>query len=134
MNDVLLTLQGVNRASAFDAWAGVEIVSAGDGRCELALAARADLLQQAGFLHAGVQAALIDRACGFAAASVAGPVATAQFSVRCYKPARGERFLARAEVVRRGKRQIFTEARLFAVDEGAEILVAAGDALLAVTA
>lgn len=127
-------ISAVHEASAFDQWAGVELVSAGEGRAELALDARGDLLQHAGLLHAGVQAALIDRACGFAAASVAGAVATAQMQMHCYKPASGKRFVVRAEVIRAGRRQVFTQARLFIVEGDKEMLVAGGDALLTVLA
>lgn len=127
---VLLALREVNAASAFDRWAGVELVSVGDGRAELTLAARPDLFQHAGFLHAGVMGALIDRSCGFAAASVAGAVVASQYQVRCYRPAVGERFVTRAHVVRAGKRQVFAAAEVFAVTGEKEVLVAGGDAVL----
>jgi uncharacterized protein (TIGR00369 family) len=133
MDDFLEALGAVNNASPFDRWAGVRILSAAKGQVSLEIEARPDLLQHSGFLHAGIEAALIDRACGFAAATLAGNVVTAQFAVRCFKPATGERFRCDAEVVRAGKRQVFAEARLFAIAaDGSEALVGAGDALLTV--
>ena len=130
MTDLLTQLRAVSDASGFDRWAGFDLLNAADGRAELALVARPDLLQQAGFLHAGVLGALIDRSCGFAAASVAGAVLASQYQVRCYRPAIGERFVARAHVVRAGKRQIFALAEVFAIGDDAERLVAGGDAVL----
>ena len=94
---------------------------------------RAEFGQYSGFLHAGLIGALIDTACGFAAVTVAGPrVLAAHFSVNCLRPARGERFIARARVVRAGKTQIFTACDLFAVASQEEKLVATGETLLSV--
>jgi uncharacterized protein (TIGR00369 family) len=129
---VLASLQQVNAASPFDAWAGVELVSAGHGEAVLSLQARADLTQHAGFLHAGMQSALVDRACGFAAASVAGTVTTIQLQMSFYAPATGEQFVTRARVVRSGKRQVFATAELFSFQGNSEKLVASGSAVLAV--
>jgi uncharacterized protein (TIGR00369 family) len=133
-NALLSQMRAVNNASPFNAWAGFDLVSAVDGRAEIVLNARAELLQHAGFLHAGVVGALIDTACGFAAASVVGAVVASQYQVRCYRPAIGTVFIARAKVIRAGKRQVFTVAELFAVRDGEETLVAGGDAILVPTA
>jgi uncharacterized protein (TIGR00369 family) len=126
------TLRQVNAASPFNSWAGFELVSAGDGQAELAVDARSELLQHSGFLHAGVIGALIDTACGFAAASVAGNVLASQYQVMCYAPAVGDRFVARAKVTRAGKRQVFATAELLALKEGTEKLVSGGSAVLLV--
>ena len=116
--------------TGLDGWMGLDLVSAGGGKAELAVATRPELLQHAGFLHAGVLGALIDRSCGFAAASLAGPVLASQYQVRCYRPGIGTRFVARAHIVRAGKRQLFALAEVFAVDGGEEKLIAGGDAVL----
>lgn len=128
--DLLAQLRAVSQASGFDRWAGLNLLSAGDGRAELVLTSRPDLLQQGGFLHAGVLGALVDRSCGFAAAAVAGAVLASQYQVRCYRPAIGDRFVARASVARAGKRQIFALAEVYAQTAGEERLVAGGDAIL----
>ncbi|HYW16435.1 MAG TPA: PaaI family thioesterase [Allosphingosinicella sp.] len=125
-------LQQVNAASPFNAWAGFELLSAEGGVAEVAVQARPDLLQHGGFLHAGLIGGLIDTACGFAAASVAGNVLASQYQVMCYAPAVGERFVARAKVTRAGRRQVFATAELFALREGLEKLVAGGSAVLMV--
>lgn len=123
-------LRAVNAASAFNQWAGFELAAAADGEAELRLEARPDLTQSSGFLHAGVLGALIDTACGFAAASVAGAVLASQYQVLCYKPATGSRFVARAKVDRAGKRQVFATAQVFVIGETGETLVAGGSAVL----
>lgn len=65
----------------------------------------------AGFLHAGIVTALIDTACGFAAATVAGgKVLASHCAVHFLAPARGEAFVARARVVKAGHRQVFTSS------------------------
>ena len=92
------------------------------------------MLQHTGFLHAGVVGALIDSACGFAAASLAGAVVASQYQVRCYRPAIGTQFIARAHVIRPGKRQVFASADVLALRDGEEILVAGGDAIFVPTA
>lgn len=125
-------LRQVNAGSPFNAWAGFQLLSAEVGSAELAVRSRPDLLQHAGFLHAGVVGALIDTACGFAAATVAGNVLASQYQVLCYSPAVGDRFVARAKVTRAGKRQIFATADLFSVTDEEEKLVAGGSAVLMV--
>jgi uncharacterized protein (TIGR00369 family) len=129
-NALLAQMRAVNAASPFNHWAGFELVSAVDGVAELTMSARPETLQHSGFLHAGVMGALIDTACGFAAASVAGAVLASQYQVRCYRPAKGDRFIARAKVIRAGKRQIFAFAEVSVVGPDGETLVAGGDAVL----
>jgi uncharacterized protein (TIGR00369 family) len=131
MSEALLAqMRAVNASSPFNAWAGFELVSAAGGEAELALTTRPELLQHSGFLHAGVVGALIDTACGFAAASQSGAVVASQYQVRCYRPAIGTAFVARAKVARAGKRQIFALAEVYAISETGETLVAGGDAIL----
>ncbi len=124
-------LEAVNAASPFNASARMQIGAVAVGAVTLACASAPGLLNHAGALHAGVQAALIDTACGFAAGPVAGPVVTAQMSLTFLAPARGNRFEARARVVKAGRSQVFANAELFAMAEGGEErLVATGTAVL----
>ena len=89
--------------------------------------------QYSGFLHAGVVGALIDTACGYAAATQLGArVLASHFAVNCIRPAVGERFVAKARVVRAGKQQVFTHCELYAHDKGHDKLVATGETLLCV--
>jgi uncharacterized protein (TIGR00369 family) len=126
----LAQLRAVNQQAAFNQWAGIALTHVETGRAELSLAWRPEFGQYAGFMHAGLVGALIDTACGFAAATVAGRVLASHYSVNCLRPAVGERFIARARVVKPGKTQVFTACELYAVQNGEEKLVATGETLL----
>lgn len=129
--DLVARLSALNASAAFNRWAGFEVVSAAPGRAELRMRWRDDGGQYAGFLHAGLIAALLDTVCGFAAFTQVGAVMASHFSVSCLAPAIGVAFVARGEVVKAGKRQIFTRAVLFAEDQtGACRPVATGETLL----
>ena len=113
-SDPLATIRAINQTSAFNRWCGIEVSKASAGEAEITMPWRAEVGQYAGFLHAGLVGALIDTACGFAAASVVGRVLASHYSVNCLRPAVGERFVARARVVKPGKTQVFTACELFA--------------------
>lgn len=131
--DPLKTIRAINASAEFNRWCGIEVLRADAGSVEIAMPWRAEVGQYAGFLHAGLVGALIDTACGFAAATMVGRVLASHFSVSCLRPAVGERFIARARVVKPGKQQVFTACELFAVQDGVEKLVATGETILLVT-
>lgn len=127
----LQQLVAANAWAGFNRRSGFEVVAAADGEAELQMAWNEGLTQYAGHLHAGVIAALLDTACGFAAATIAGNVTASHFSMNCLRPAVGRRFVARGFTVRAGRRQIFARAELVAEDEhGKTSLVATGETLL----
>ena len=128
--DPLPLLRGINESAAFNRWCGIEVTAASEGQAEIAIEWRPELGQYAGFLHAGIVGALIDTACGFAAVTMVGRVLASHFAVNCLRPAVGERFIARARVVKPGRTQVFTACELFAVSAGTEKLVATGETLL----
>jgi uncharacterized protein (TIGR00369 family) len=131
--NTLHMIQKINAMAEFNRWCGIEVTVAEAGTVEIQMPWRAEVGQYSGFLHAGLIGTLIDTACGFAAATVAGPhLLASNFSVNCLRPAQGQKFIARARVVKPGKSQIFTSCDLFAVDAGVEKLVANGQTLLAV--
>jgi len=131
--DLTALVRKINDSAEFNRWCGFEVVTCAPGAVELAMPWRTEVGQYAGFLHAGVVSALIDTACGFAAATLVGPhLLAAHFSVNCLRPASGQRFIARARVVKPGKQQVFTACELFAVKNGTEKLVATGETLLTV--
>ncbi len=131
--DPLALIRAINQTAAFNRWCGMEVVSAEAGQVEISMPWRPEAGQYAGFLHAGLIGALIDTACGFAAATVVGRVLASHFSVNCLRPAVGEVFIARARVVKPGRSQVFTTCQLFARAGGIEKLVATGETLLVVT-
>jgi len=76
------------------------------GVIEITLPYRADLTQQHGYVHAGIITAIADTACGYAAYTLMPPesdVLAVEFKVNLLRPAKGEMFLARAEVIKPGR-------------------------------
>ena len=101
-------LKKINAMAEFNRWCGIEVTSAEAGTAEIQMSWRPEVGQYSGYLHAGLIGTLIDTACGFAAVTVAGPnLLAAHFSVNCLRPAVGQKFIARARVVKPGKAQIF---------------------------
>ncbi|WGT62036.1 PaaI family thioesterase [Variovorax paradoxus] len=129
---MLDTIQAINKTAAFNRWAGFEVTRAAAGEAELRMEWREeDMGQYAGFLHAGLIGAMLDTACGFAAATVAGRVLASHFSVNCLSPALGRAFIARGKVVKAGRKQVFATAELYGQGEGDSLkLVATGSAIL----
>lgn len=129
----LASLRSINQLAAFNRWCAIEVVEAEVGRVVIEMPWRTEIGQYAGFMHAGVVGALIDTACGYAATTMSGnSLLASHFSVNCLRPAVGERFSARARVVKPGKSQFFTSCELYALSEGKEVLVATGETLLIV--
>ena len=123
-------IQNISRLAQFNTWLDLEVVSATPGEVTLAMRWKKEMGQYNGFLHAGIQGALLDTACGFAAATLSGNVLASQFTVRCLRPALGQSFRVVARVLKPGRQQIFTTAELYATNESEEKLVATGDTML----
>ena len=106
---------------------GVMIVRLAPGEVELAMLHAPAFTQQNGFVHAGIITAGLDNACGVAAFTLmpaeAG-ILTVEFKTTLLAPARGERFVFKAEVVKPGRTLTFCEARAFAEHEGETSLIA----------
>jgi uncharacterized protein (TIGR00369 family) len=97
------------------------------GRAEISLPFRADLTQQHGFLHAGVVATIADSACGYAAYTLMpadASVLTVEYKINLLAPARGDRFVARATVLRSGRTLTVVQADVFAYADGGEVRAA----------
>lgn len=106
---------------------GAELTSVEPGVVEISLPYRKDLTQQDGYLHAGIITTIADSAAGYAAFSLmpAGAgVLSVEFKVNLLRPAQGERFLARAEVVKPGKTLTVVRADVFGIQEAERTLVA----------
>jgi uncharacterized protein (TIGR00369 family) len=124
-------LAATNAWANFNVRAGFEVTVAEDGEAEIRMKWNDGFTQYSGHLHAGMIAALLDTACGFAATTRVGPVTASHFSMNCLRPAIGRALVARGSMVRAGRRQVFARAELFAEDEdGAMSLVATGETLL----
>jgi uncharacterized protein (TIGR00369 family) len=85
---------------------GATLTSVAPGEVVIELPFREDLTQQHGFLHAGIVAAIVDSACGFAAFTLMprdAAVLTAEYKVNFLAPAAGRRFVAYGRVTKAGR-------------------------------
>ena len=85
---------------------GGELTLVEPGIVEITLPYRSDLTQQHGYVHAGIITTIADSACGYAAYTLMPPnsdVLAVEFKVNLMRPAKGETFVARAEVVKSGR-------------------------------
>ena len=97
------------------------------GEVEIEMPYRADFTQENGFVHGGIVTAIVDSACGYAALSLSAPgtsVLTVEYKVNFVAPAKGERLLARGEVVRPGATVTVCKGDVVTYDGGDEKLVA----------
>jgi len=88
------------------------------GVIEITLPYRGDLTQQHGFMHAGVVTTIADSACGYAAYSLmpaGSEVLSVEFKVNLIRPAQGETFVARAEVIKAGRTLTVVRADVFGI-------------------
>jgi uncharacterized protein (TIGR00369 family) len=102
---------------------GAELSTVAPGLVEISLPFRPDLTQQDGFLHAGVITTIADSAAGYAAYTMmpAGSrVLSIEFKVNLMRPARGETFVARAEVIKSGRTLSVVRADVFAISADGE--------------
>jgi uncharacterized protein (TIGR00369 family) len=93
------------------------------GVVEITLPYRADLAQQHGYLHAGVVTTIADSACGYASYTLmpaGSEVLSVEFKVNLLRPAQGETFVARAEVIKAGKTLAVVRADVFGIAGNAE--------------
>jgi uncharacterized protein (TIGR00369 family) len=103
------------------------------GRVAIELPWAAHLTQQHGFLHAGMVAAALDSACGYAGFSLMpadAAVLTIEYKINLLAPALGERFRMEGVVVKPGRTITVAEGRAFAIESGREKLVATMTATL----
>lgn len=104
-----------------------EIEEMSDGEITLTAPIQEHVLQQHGFVHAGLTFALGDSAAGYAALTMMpeeAEVMTAEMKINLLAPAKGERLIARGRVIKPGRRLFVTAADVFALDQGKETHVA----------
>ncbi len=95
---------------------GVTVESVAAGHVVLAMAHRADLTQQHGFLHAGMVATALDSACGYAAFTlmpVGAGVLTIEFKINLLAPARGPLLHFEGRVTKAGRTISVVDGRAF---------------------
>jgi uncharacterized protein (TIGR00369 family) len=112
---------------------GAQLVSVEPGTVTIELAWAQGLTQQHGFLHAGIVAAALDSACGYAGSSLMAAdagVLTIEYKINLLAPAQGQRFRMTGQVVKPGRTISVSEGRAFAIDNGQEKLIATMTATL----
>jgi uncharacterized protein (TIGR00369 family) len=106
---------------------GARLARVAPGEVDIELARRDDLVQQHGFLHAGVLASAADSACGYAALTLMPPgaaVLSVEFKINLLAPAAGDRILARGRVIRAGRTVTVCWGEVTAADGETEKTVA----------
>jgi uncharacterized protein (TIGR00369 family) len=106
---------------------GISIARLDAGEVDLAMDYAAAFAQQNGFVHAGIITAGLDNACGIAAYTLMAPdaaILTVEFKTNLLAPAKGERFVFRAQVIKPGRTLTVCEARAYAIEGAEENLVA----------
>jgi uncharacterized protein (TIGR00369 family) len=106
---------------------GCELVKLDKGFCEVHLPVHAKILQQNGFVHAGVVASIADHAAGCAAYTVTDEsmvVLTTEFKINLLRPAVGQKIIARSKVLKPGKMITVCQSEVFAVNNSEEKMVA----------
>lgn len=105
----------------------IEMIHLEPGEIHLAMRPNPDYTQQHGFMHAGIITTALDSACGYAAFTLMprdAAVLTVEFKTNLLAPAKGERFLFRAQVVKPGRTLTICEARALALEGSKEKLIA----------
>lgn len=123
-DSLLDTGRQVLAAQPFSVLLGAELLDLGNGRADLRIPLRPDLLQQSGFAHGGVISYAADNAMAFAAGTVLGSgVLNSEMKINYLKPAKGA-LVARASVIHAGRTQavcrcdVFAAERLCATSQG----------------
>jgi len=116
---------------------GAKIDRLAPGEAVLSLDRREEVLQQHGFFHGGVIAFLVDNATTIAAGTLIDRPGqgclTAEYKLNFLAPARGERIVCEAQVLKPGRRMSVVEARVFSHESGEPKVCAVALATIAIT-
>ena len=137
MNTDLETLRRFFAGAPFMTDLGVVPSDVAEGRVHTELTLAPRHLQHSGQVHAGVMVSMADHSMGAAAQTMVADgdlIITAELSTRLLRPARDERLICEARVLKPGRLVRFTEAEVYAWREGQRVLVAKASATMAVTA
>lgn len=116
---------------------GVEPVAVGEGHVSTVMELELRFEQHTGQVHAGVMAAMADHSMGTAAQTLAPEgrwAITAELKTSQLRPAKGERLVCEAKVVKAGRNLSFTEAEVYAESAGQRTLVMKASATMALVA
>jgi len=105
---------------------GITCTEVGAGTVTFEMPFNKDFAQHHGFMHAGIITTAMDSACGFAAYTLMAEdaeILTVEFKSNFLAPAKGEKFIFRAEVLKPGRTLTVAEAKAYAVQDGQEKLI-----------
>ena len=100
---------------------GAEMGALAPGHCEIRLPYRDDLTQQNGYFHAGITAAIVDSAGGYAGLTVmsaGADVLTVEFKLNLLAPADGDILVAEGQVLKSGRNLVITRGEVYAIRNG----------------
>ena len=93
------------------------------GRVNLSMPITSKVVQQYQVVHGGMVTVIADSASGLAAISLLPPedgVLSIEFKINLLGPGRGERMIARGEVIKAGRTVIVAQAKVYCVENGIE--------------
>lgn len=114
---------------------GITLESLGEGECTTVLPLQECHLQQDGYVHFGIHAAMADHTAGGAAVTLIQKgqiVLTIEFKINLLRTAKGERLICRAKVLKPGNQFTVAESEVYCVASGKEQLVSKAMVTLAV--
>lgn len=103
------------------AFIGARLADIGPGWCEIHLPYREELTQQHGYIQAGIIAAIVDNAGGYAGYSLmpaGSSVLTVEYKLNLLAPGDGELLIARGEVVKPGRNLSIARGDVYVVKNG----------------
>ena len=106
---------------------GAAMTELAPGYCAITIQPHPEILQQHGYVHAGIVATLVDSAGGFAGFTLfpaASSVLTVEFKLNLLAPATGDRLVAEGFVVKPGRTLVITRGEVHAERDGQRTLVA----------
>ncbi|GLY02399.1 PaaI family thioesterase [Actinoplanes sp. NBRC 101535] len=112
---------------------GARLTRVAPGCVHIALAARPEVTQQHGYVHAGATSAIADSAGGFAALTLFPPdaeVLTVEYKINMMAPATGDHVEAVGKVLKSGRTLTICRLEVFGIQDGQRSLVSAGQQTL----
>lgn len=124
---ILAKLQPIIDSQKFIQHLDVEIDKLVAGECEISIAYAEDWSQQDGCFHGGIIGTLADNAAGLAAATTMKGDAnclTAEYKLNLLAPAKGDKLIARASVIKSGRTLVVAQTDLYSLNGSQERHVA----------
>ena len=127
MNDLQQRIARSFEAQGLMTTLGARLVRVAEGEVHIEMPFSAALSQQHGYVHAGIVAAIVDSAGGYAGYTLfpeSSSVLTVEYKLNLLAPAQGERIVAEGFVVKPGRTLAITRGEVHAEVAGKRTLVA----------